>query len=184
MLNATELNFIASELEALQGLDLVYKAKHGNRALLHICDDWEQLPDIEVIYDQYAAAMSRRRPDSVLEEESFEYYLNHSNVRLFVFKESYIIGQYDIETDTFKVSHFAPKNTRQGVEAIKALQAVAFNVVFAVTDDLASMLERCDYTYVTSVPMVFRDELVTKLVYVNNDDAYDIVIEFIRQCSF
>ena len=94
------------------------------------------------IWLNYAKAMSRNKPDSVLYITNFFYYANQPNVYYFEYKGNFVIGQ--INKGLFTPTHFAPDSLRGGVELIKELKKYD-NVVFAVTEDLSKMLIKAGF---------------------------------------
>jgi len=116
-------------------------------------------------YNQYATAMRRRRPGSELPEGAFVSYVQ-SRARVFRHAGSYIFGQ--LAGGIFKVTHFAPKSLRGGVEAVKALLDSEQATVLAVTADMAGMLEKLGYACVAVLPSNFRGEEVDKHLFTNN----------------
>jgi hypothetical protein len=128
-------------------------------------------------YMNYVTAMSRRRPDSVLEEERFENYLDREDVFLYQDNDcgqvSAVIGQADnIDIDGekikfFKVSHFAPATPRRGVAMLKKMAKCRNRVVvFTVTEDLCDMLLGCGFSPVgVSFKMFWNGEENTKYVF-------------------
>lgn len=107
-------------------------------------------------YENYARAMSRRRPDSVLDSRSFYNYLDRDNVSAYVEttdkKITAVVGQTehvsldDEQFFIFKISHFAPATNRHGVDVLKKISKVTDKVIiFTVTEDLCDMLVGCGF---------------------------------------
>ena len=116
---------------------------------------------IRDLWEDYAAAMIRRRPGSVLPLESFESYLHSPGVNMFIKPgKGAVVGQS--VGDIFQASHFAPRGSRGGVSTLKSMSKYD-DVVFPVTGDLSSMLERIGFNKLPfGVPAQHRGELVMK----------------------
>lgn len=117
------------------------------------------------IWQQYKNAMERRRPGSVL---SLDRFVNHllNNSYIFQYNDSYILGQF--YRGLFVPSHFAPKNIREGYEALKELKQYD-NVAFAVTKDLEPMLKKLGYRSLPlSITRQFRGDDVEKSLLVSS----------------
>jgi len=135
-------------------------------------------PDYKIdYYDNYEAAMSRRRPDSVLEYDRFyDYLYNRGDIRVYqeskVQKTSAVIGQLSetaLDGEKFEileVSHFSPGSMRGGVNLLRKMSKVRDRViVFAVTDDLTDMLIGCGFSPVgVSFQMFWNGNEQTKYV--------------------
>jgi len=120
----------------------------------------ENCPTLANIYNGYAKAMSRRRPDSVLNPYRFmRYALDDASA--FVHGRSVLLGQ--LSNGYFKVSHFCPATMREGVELLKKVSEYD-NVIFTVTEDLSPMLIKIGLygDEKAQIPMIFRDMLVQK----------------------
>jgi hypothetical protein len=117
------------------------------------------------IWNQYANAMAKRRPDSVLPIERFEYYImNYAG--MFKYKDSYIFGRKI--NDFFIPSHFAPKSMKEGVEMLKDLKKYD-NIIFVVTEDLASMLKKLGYKQLPhTVKKNFNNVLTDKKILISS----------------
>ena len=147
-------------------------------------EDYENLSNqfgdntLYVIWKQYADAMGRERPDSVLDIERFVYYIkSYPNIMLYEDAGSYVIGHY--RNGFFKPSHFAPKNIRAGVQLINSLVKYD-NIIFAVTGDLKNMLVKMGLFTTDSliIPMIFRDMVVEKsIVFTNPEIMANILIK-------
>lgn len=108
-------------------------------------------------YNNYVAAMSRRRPESCLDSCSFYNYIDRDDVSAYVDadaskKVTAVIGQTgavcldDEQFFVFKVSHFAPASNRSGVEILKKMAKVKDKIIiFTVTSDLCEMLQGCGF---------------------------------------
>lgn len=134
------------------------------------------------VYSQYDNAMKRRREDSSLSFERFlSYILFHAY--FFQYKDSFIFGQFT--NGYFKVSHFAPKNIREGYEMLKEISEYD-NIIFAVTEDLADMLQKIGLygNSNATIPMFFRDELVMKHIYTTDKDLLNYFLDKIISDNF
>lgn len=137
--------------------------------------------DVCQLHEQYARAMGRRRPDSILSIESFEYYLEMPNVRVVEYDGSYVVGQWDEELEIFFVSHFAPRRLREGIDMIAWLREQP-GVILAVTEDLSDMIWRFGFLFVAEdVPCIFRGEIVFKSVWVTDLKTYDAAVRIGRE---
>ncbi len=117
------------------------------------------------IWSQYANAMAKRRPDSVLSIERFEYYIKNY-AGMFKYKDSYIFGQKI--NDFFIPSHFAPNSMREGIEMLKDLKRYD-NIIFVVTEDLAIMLKKLGYKQLPhTVKKNFNDTIVDKKILISS----------------
>lgn len=122
----------------------------------------ERCPLLFNIYNGYAKAMSRRRPDSVLSPYRFMCYaLDYASA--FMYGNSVLLGNFS--NGYFKVSHFCPSTMREGLELLKKVFEYD-NVIFTVTDDLAPMLIKIGLygNEDAQIPMIFRDMLVQKRI--------------------
>lgn len=97
------------------------------------------------LWSQYAAAMARRRPDSVLEYGRFISYLRRPGTVIIGRAGSFIIGQ--VEAGVFRPTHFAPLGPKSAVELLKGLPKRR-RVAWAVTPDLVPMLVKLGYKVV------------------------------------
>lgn len=129
------------------------------------------------IYRQYRDAMGRRRPDSVLEDYRFYYYITQ-RAMCFNYGNSYLFGQFS--NGYFKVSHFAPASMREGYEMLKEISKYD-NVIFTVTSDLAPMLKKIGFygNDNAKIMMFFRNELVNKQIYTTDRELLDFYVQHI-----
>lgn len=97
------------------------------------------------LWSQYAAAMARRRPDSVLEYGRFVSYLRRPGTVVIGRAGSFIIGQ--VEDGVFRPTHFAPLGPKSAVELLRGLPRRR-RVAWAVTPDLVPMLAKLGYKVV------------------------------------
>lgn len=97
---------------------------------------------VSAVYRQYAAAMARRRPESVLEYGRFRSYILRSDVSIVGSKGSYLVGK--IDHTIFHPTHFAPLGPKSSVDLLKKLRS-HYRVLWAVTPDLVTMLTRLGY---------------------------------------
>jgi hypothetical protein len=114
------------------------------------------------LWINYAKSMAKRRPDSILDVDRFLNYLKNDDVYAFILEsEGGIIGQ--LKYGVFKPSHFCPNGSSSGVKILKKLKEYN-NIVFFVTDDLISMLQKLGYhtSNDTNLDMEFRGEVVKK----------------------
>lgn len=127
---------------------------------------------IAFAWENYAKAMSKRRPDSVLPYERFENYVLGAGTFVASNGNNAIIGQ--MNNGVFCPSHFAPYGLKGGIDLIKMLRKD--NVIFAVTEDLGDMLKRLGYKFLFETKACFRDEEVEKVVYVSSYKAVVIYV--------
>lgn len=131
---------------------------------------------------QYADAMERRRPDSVLDSYRFESYLLRDDVFMAEEDGSAIIGQLSMvdvfggEVEIFKVSHFAPKTMRGSARLLRKLaRDYGRVVVFTVTDDLTEMLLGCGWSPCgMSFPIFWNGEVETKHIFTQLGNEMDV----------
>lgn len=119
------------------------------------------------IWRQYKNSMSRRRPESVLFHNAFGRYARRAWALVLVEngKQSFLLGSW--EKDMFFASHFCPATQRHGLRLLQAVKAWDQQAVFAVTEDLASMMEKLGFLRVGECMAPFRGQLVKKVVYTN-----------------
>jgi hypothetical protein len=99
----------------------------------------------KTLWRQYAAAMSRRRQDSVLECGRFLDYLRRPGTVIIGRAGSFVIGQ--VVAGVFRPTHFAPLGPKSAVELLKGLPKRR-RVAWAVTPDLVPMLVELGYKVV------------------------------------
>jgi hypothetical protein len=135
------------------------------------------------IWKQYADAMSRRRPDSVLPFENFYYYVISGPAEVFEYEGNYLIGQF--RKNLFMVSHFAPKTLRGGMECLREIMGYN-NIIFTVTDDLKDMLLKLGIygNEKASISMFFRGELVKKNILTTNPYIMKQILEIMDTGDF
>ena len=124
-----------------------------------------QIEDTSILWQRYAAAMRRRRPQSVLGHNRFGRYVRRSSA-LWA-KDCVLIGQE--AEGTFYVSHICPRSIRAACETLKALIRAKTTVVIAVTTDLSDMLRRLGYFYHGTAIVPFRGEDHEKMVFSNKE---------------
>jgi hypothetical protein len=173
-------------LKDIKGIDAYTNVSE----LLSILDNLtyvSEIPENEpifIMWKQYANAMGRRRPDSILDFWSFFNYLYRCDeAYIFNYEGNYIIGQYS--NNFFKVSHFAPKTMRGGVDTLKELMSYN-NIVLTVTEDLTDMLTKLGYLSDEKlvIPMFFRDQIVNKKVFTTNPNLIaKAMVEFFKPFS-
>lgn len=120
----------------------------------------------------YRNAMSRRRPEGVLSQNSLGRYIRRSYVYLDVASGSALFGQLRHVAgcgEVFFASHFAPTSHRNGVALLRRLaRDQACPTVLAVTADLVDMLRRCGFIVTgREIPAVFRGIPTTKILVTN-----------------
>lgn len=94
-------------------------------------------------------------------------------------------GQQNLKPGELKmISHFAPETLRGGKETVEAALYADDPIGFAVTDDLAPMLEKIGYTKVGDIPQRFNGELVNKQVYVNRAVTKDNLNDWLVKHGF
>jgi len=130
---------------------------------------WYKDLSTEEIWKNYSSMMSIRRPESVLPYDRFEcHMMNHAEI--IRYKDSIILWNKDDITGIFTPSHFCPASKREGLEMLSYLKNFD-NIVFAITDDLAHMLDRLGYENLSvSIPSVLWEELITKQIFASNYD--------------
>jgi hypothetical protein len=79
--------------------------------------------------------------------------------------DSCLVGQW-VE-GVFVVSHFAPKNRKEGVALLIEAYASDVPFVVCVPSNLARQLQRLGFTHKGEIPQWFDNELVMKQVMVN-----------------
>jgi len=121
--------------------------------------------DVYDIWQNYKKAMEKRRPDSYLEYDKFEYYLETS-ASVYKYKNSYVIGQYD--GNLFIPTHFSPAGLKEGIDIIKSMKKYD-NIVFIVTKDLKDMLNKMGFkTLPVTIIRQFRGVDVEKSIVYSN----------------
>lgn len=121
------------------------------------------------IQRNYENAMTRRR-DYTYPYVGYAVTNEGSPVFIGPDKKSMLIaaGQNSAKPGELKmITHFAPETLRGGVETVKEALYAPDPIGFAVTDDLAPMLEKIGYIKVGNVPQYFAGEVVNKTVFVN-----------------
>lgn len=135
--------------------------------------------EIWTVYQQYSAAISRRA-DLGRKPVSFFIFLNKvrngwkgSKFEYYESNGNYLLGIR--KAGVFLCVYLAPKNA--GIGMFKFIKEVCEydNVVFAVTDDMASMLERLGCPkYDGTVSAKFRGHTAEKQVYGSTQEAAEI----------
>ena len=120
--------------------------------------------NIAFMWENYAKAMAKRRPESVLEFERFQNYVLQSTTYIVSSGNNAIVGQ--MNNGVFCPSHFSPAGLKGGIDLIKELRKE--NVIFAVTPDLGAMLKKLGYKFVFTTKACFRDEEVEKEIYASS----------------
>lgn len=124
----------------------------------------EEDENIAFMWENYAKAMTKRRPESVLEFERFRNYVLQSTVYIISSGNNAIVGQ--MNNGVFCPSHFSPAGLKGGIDLIKELRKE--NVIFAVTSDLGAMLKKLGYKFVFTTKTCFRGEEVEKEIFVSS----------------
>jgi len=127
---------------------------------------------VKTLWQQYAAAMSRRRPDSVLPISNFRVYLRRPEVAIIGRNGSYVIGQW--QGGVFHPTHFAPRGPKSSVELLRGL-ARNRRILWAVTPDLAGMLRKLGYLPAGIARCDFRGEKVWKVILVDRPSTLAVV---------
>lgn len=122
-----------------------------------------QLKNSSSIWKQYLKSMNIRREGSSLEHNAFGRYLKKSTI--LTYKNSFLIGQ--LKDGAFCVSHYAPSSRREGVELLKHAASLQKKVVFAVTGDIAPMLQKLGFRPAGKCSSWFRGEQVEKHLFIN-----------------
>ena len=127
-------------------------------------------------YEKYSAAISRRA-DLGRTPVSFFVFLNKirkgwkgANLQVYESNENYLIGT--LRGGVFLCIYLCPKNV--GIGMFKFIKEVCEfdNVVFAVTDDMADMLERLGCPkHDGTVQAKFRGQMHDKMVYGSTQEA-------------
>lgn len=124
----------------------------------------EEDDDIAFMWENYAKAMAKRRPESVLEFERFQNYVLQSTTYIVSSGNNAIVGQ--MNNGVFCPSHFSPAGLKGGIDLIKELRKE--NVIFAVTPDLGAMLKKLGYKFVFTTKACFRGEEVEKEIFASS----------------
>ena len=119
---------------------------------------------IAFMWENYAKAMAKRRPESVLEFERFQNYVLQSTTYIVSSGNNAIVGQ--MNNGVFCPSHFSPAGRKGGIDLIKELRKE--NVIFAVTPDLGAMLKKLGYKFVFTTKACFRGEEVEKEIFASS----------------
>lgn len=133
------------------------------------------------IQKNYENAMTRRR-DYIYGGVGNTVMDDQSPVFIGPDKKSLLIaaGQKNAKPGELKmITHFAPETLRGGAETVKEALYAQDPIGFAVTDDLAPMLERIGYIKIGNVPQYFNGELVNKTVFVNKATTEKTVNEWL-----
>ena len=120
--------------------------------------------NIAFMWENYAKAMAKRRPESVLEFERFQNYVLQSTTYIVSSGNNAIVGQ--MNNGVFCPSHFSPAGLKGGIDLIKELRKE--NVIFAVTPDLGAMLKKLGYKFVFTTKACFRGEEVEKEIFASS----------------
>ena len=124
----------------------------------------EEDDDIAFMWENYAKAMAKRRPESVLEFERFQNYVLQSTTYIVSSGNNAIVGQ--MNNGVFCPSHFSPAGLKGGIDLIKELRKE--NVIFAVTPDLGAMLKKLGYKFVFTTKACSRGEEVEKEIFTSS----------------
>ena len=130
------------------------------------------------IWQQYALAMKRRRPEGVLPLYPWLRYTMCSQVEGYTLGSSFVFGAR--RNGIFIPTHFAPKTDREGYLLVKALKGE--KVAFFVTPDLGKMLKKLGYKKLPcQVKATFRGETVKKEIYVSSWKVVPTILSLIGQ---
>ncbi len=134
------------------------------------------------IWANYAKAMARRRPESILWLSGFAHMASHNDTVIYSSRHGHVLGKWS--HGVFKPSHFAPRSIRSGAELIAELKEFG-NVVFFVTEDLAPMLRKLGYFGHGSaiIPMLFRGELVMKTIMASSEELLAVILGVIAKLN-
>lgn len=133
------------------------------------------------INQQYHRAMKRHSSHTC----DLARHMYTTDAPLLQFRKSYLIGvgaafnQFESE-DIFIVSHFAPRNLKEGVMMLKEVASSKIRIIFAVTNYLANMLEKLGFDFIGTVPQMFNGEIVEKEVFSLNISEEEIE-EFLQE---
>ena len=116
--------------------------------------------DASFLWKNYSRSMQKRRPGIELRHNAFGRYVSNSDI--FIFGRSALIGQ--MQGEHFCVSHFAPSSKKEGVQILKEVRRQT-KVVFAVTSDLAKMMEKLGYQKKGETVTPFRGAQVKKIIF-------------------
>jgi hypothetical protein len=126
------------------------------------------------VYQQYSAAISRKSGRSDVGFDIFMEKIMHnwmgSPIMCYANNGNYLLGI--VKSGVFICVYFAPKSV--GIGMFKFIQEICEfdNVVFAVTDDMADMLERLGCPkHNEAVNAKFRGQMHEKMVYGSTQDA-------------
>ena len=125
---------------------------------------FKDVSKLEVVYENYARAMAKRRPESVLEQDRFTAYCFREDTFYVSLGNSVVIGQ--MNNEVFCPSHFAPAGLKESIDLIKELRKD--NVIFAVTPDLGAMLKKLGYKFIFTTKACFRGEEVEKEIFASS----------------
>jgi hypothetical protein len=129
-------------------------------------DDGDYTDLAYMLWNNYAFAMRKRRPDSELPFERFIIYLLNDDTVYYKYGNSYVIGK--IVHDNFVPTHFSPAGLKESIDLIKQLRTFE-NVVFVVTEDLKNMLVKLGFTVMpVKIMKNFRDVEIEKFIVMSN----------------
>lgn len=123
-------------------------------------------PQAQFIFDNYAKAMLRKRNylwyDMPFRYDNYGFLaMKHPN------DNSFLIGFQDTPDSIFHPSHFSPVSLRSGFELIKQSADAETPIIFTVTPDLTSQLEKVGYKKINEIPSFFAGKNIMKDVVVN-----------------
>lgn len=142
--------------------------------------------EAERIQSNYEKAMHRRR-DYTYDGVGFTAVYENSPVYIGPDNKSMLIatGQRAAQPGELKmITHFAPETLRGGKETVEAALYAQDPIGFAVTEDLAPMLEKIGYTKVGEIPSQFNGEVVNKHVYVNRATSEKTLNDWLSKHGF
>jgi hypothetical protein len=173
MLNGNDLRLIQEEEEIFFFLLNDEEEESQEDPWLEVFTPAESLPLVQV-WANYAQAMRRRRPESILDEDRFIRHVQRDDTHALRHGRSVIFG--GLNEGVFMPSHFAPSSIREGVELFKKLGEGCLPVVLCVTEDLVAMAEKSGFTDTgIQFPVSWRDEIHVKHVLANTRKALEFV---------
>ena len=146
----------------------------NNFEIPRMISDYEFNQDfIDLVYDYYRKAISRRKREP-LDEDSFEYHFFHGGS----FDEPYIYGNPEdgyvlgfTKQQVFIPTHFAPRTLRGGYNLFNYLgNSKHIPDVLSITEDLVETIQKIDSWKVLdeTYSTYFRDEMVGKTIVYNS----------------
>ncbi len=127
---------------------------------------------IKTIYDNYSNLMDRNRKGKAIEFNIFKDLL--SKYQVYNYKNTYIFGQYDVNTATFITRlNSSPTSKELLAEAIPNIVEKGVDFISFVPKDYADKLVRSGYTSsVSSFKYDFKGELMDKFAVASNPNVF------------